>query len=137
MYSKAIIVGFLTRDPEQRQAGDKIVCSFGVAANNSKSDVCFMDVEVWGAKAEFVMKYFTKGKPIVVEGILRQNTWEKEGKKISKHIIVADKVAFVGMPRETGALDTATAVTHDSIKIPQPIKKMVEDIFGASDDLPF
>lgn len=135
MYSKAIIVGFLTRDPELRTAGDKQVCSFSVAANNSKSDVCFMEVEAWGARAEFVMKYFTKGKPIVVEGILRQNNWEKDGIKRSKHIIVADKVAFVGMPRDTNALDSNTPITHDSV--PQAVKKSVDNMFGGDDELPF
>lgn len=96
MYSKGIVIGFLAKDPESRIINDKIVCTFTVAVNNSKTDVCFMTVEAWDKRAEFVMKYFTKGKPIIAEGILKQNTWEKDGKKFSKHFILAERVAFVG-----------------------------------------
>ncbi len=96
MYSKGIVVGFLTKDPESRTINDKMVCQFTVAANNSKTDVCFMTVEAWDKRAEFVMKYFTKGKPIIAEGILKQSIWEKDGKKFSKHFILADRIAFVG-----------------------------------------
>lgn len=138
MYSKGIIMGFLTKDPIQRTAGDKIVCSFTVALNNSKSDVCFMEIEVWGARAEFVMKYFIKGKPIIVEGIIRQNIWEKEGRKYSKHLIIADKVAFVQIPREE-----SSDLTDQPAQYPQAIasiKADIKEIYGngpSNNDLPF
>lgn len=96
MYSKGIVVGFLAKDPESRIVNDKMVCNFTVAVNNSKTDVCFMTVEAWDKRAEFVMKYFTKGKPIIAEGTLKQSVWEKDGKKFSKHLILAERVAFVG-----------------------------------------
>ncbi len=116
MYSKGIVVGFLTKDPESRTVNDKLVCTFTVAANNSKTDVCFMSVEVWEKKAEFVMQFFKKGKPIIAEGILKQSIWEKDGKKMSRHYILADKVAFVaGQPKDEEPMLNETKRIDDEL----------------------
>ncbi len=97
----------LTRDPELRvtPAGTAI-CQFGIAINtkfkdaagNEKEDVCFIDVEAWGKKAEVVAKYFTKGKPIYVDGRLKLDTWDDKtsGQKRSKHKIVLENFDFIG-----------------------------------------
>ncbi len=143
MYSKGIIIGCLVRDPEQKSIGDKIICKFSVAAHNSKTDVCFMDVEAWGARAEFVMKYFKKGKPIIAEGIIKYETWEKEGRKYSKHVIVADKVNFISTPRQQEEAIDPRGDIHPSYGMISPskaisnVKTPVEDIFGGENELPF
>jgi len=142
MYSKGIIMGFLVKDPESRTINDKMVCTFTVAANNSKADVCFMTVEVWDKRAEFVMKYFTKGKPIIAEGTIKQNIWEKDGKKFSKHFILADKIAFVGGQDRSqegesipSSQSTSAPMLNESKRVASSSTDAINKMF--EDNLPF
>ena len=99
MYNKCIMIGNLTRDPELKQVGETQLCKFTIAMNHrtkDKEEVCFIDAITWGKSAEFVSKYFTKGKSILVEGRLKQESWEKDGKQQTKHVISAEKVSFIG-----------------------------------------
>lgn len=137
MYSKAIVVGFLARDPEQKTINDKLMCKFVVAVNNSRTDVCFMEVEAWDKRAEFVMKYFTKGKPIIAEGFLKQNNWEKDGKKFSKHLILAERVAFVGGQDRSTNNDLSQESEPTMINESKRISDSFNPIKNVLDDLPF
>jgi single-strand DNA-binding protein len=103
-YNRIIIVGNLTRDPELTQLQTGAVCRLSLACNRqfkNKSgamtqEVCYVDVEVWGPQAESSHKYLQKGRPVLVEGRLKLNTWkEADGQQRSKHIIVADRVVFL------------------------------------------
>jgi single-strand DNA-binding protein len=102
------IMGNLTRDPELKAIpGGKSVCSLSIAnnriytKNNERvTEVSYFDVEVWGPIAENVNKYLKKGSGIIVEGRLKQDRWEKEGKTQSRVRIVANNVHF--MPKKTG-----------------------------------
>ena len=99
MYNKCILIGNLTRDPELKSVGENKVCKFTIAINHrtkDKDDVCFLDVITWGKSAEFVAQYFKKGKSILVEGRIKQENWEKDGKQHSKHVLSAEKVSFIG-----------------------------------------
>lgn len=97
------IMGNLTRDPELRYAqSGKGVCSLSIASNRiftkngeRASEVSYFDVEVWGAVAENCAKYLKKGSGIIVEGRLRQDRWEKDGKTQSKVRIVANNIHFM------------------------------------------
>lgn len=101
------IMGNLTRDPEMKYTpSGKAVCALSIAnnrvysSNNEKvTEVSYFDVEVWGAPAENCAKYLTKGSGIIVEGRLKQDRWEKDGKTQSKVRIVANSVHF--MPKKT------------------------------------
>lgn len=106
-YNRIIMVGNITRDPELRQLpSGQSVCRLGIASNrqikSSKSDtptqeVCFVDVDVWGAQAESCHKHLQKGRPVLVEGRLKFDTWKtNEGETRSKHSITAERVVFLG-----------------------------------------
>ncbi len=99
MINKAIIMGRLTHEPELRQTGTgRSVCSFSIAVNNGygenrKAD--FINCVAWNKTAEFVSRYFTKGKMIIVIGRITTRAWEdKDGKKCYATDVVADEVSF-------------------------------------------
>lgn len=102
------MMGNLTRDPEMRfTSGGRPVCNISIANNRVYSkegqkvqEVSYFDVEVWGTMAENCAKYLSKGSGIVVEGRLRQDRWEKDGKTQTRVRIVANNIHF--MPRRGG-----------------------------------
>jgi single-strand DNA-binding protein len=94
--NKIIIIGRLTRDPEVRQAGEKSVTAFSIANNYGKDKAYFFDVEAWDKTGELVAQYCKKGKQVAIEGTLIQQSWEKDGQKLSKLKIRAYQVQFLG-----------------------------------------
>lgn len=139
------MIGHLTRDPEMKQIGDAILCKFTIAMNHRTSkgdDVCFVDVTTWGKQAEFVNRFFTKGKPILVEGKLKQDNWEKDGKKYSKHSISADTVSFIGKAGDNipGKVDTEPMLNEEKRITPSDkISDKFDEAIGGpiTADLPF
>ena len=109
-FNKVIIMGNISTDVElkQTQSGASI-CSFNVAVNRftkdkNETNVDFFTVVTWQAKAEFVSRNFSKGKPILVCGRLENRTWtDKNGNKRVNTEIVAEDVSFVG-----GAFESST-----------------------------
>ena len=106
-YNRVIMMGNLTRDPEVKQlTSGQSVCRFSIASSrqykNRQSgsvtqEVCFIDIDVWGAQADICKQYLNKGKPVLVEGRLKLDSWQDaDGNKRSKHTIVADSVTFLG-----------------------------------------
>jgi single-strand DNA-binding protein len=106
-YNRVIIMGNLTRDPEYKQlTSGQAVCRLGIASNrqfkNKQSgdmiqEVCYIDVDVWGPQAESCRQYLQKGRPVLIEGRLKLDSWDDaNGQKRSKHSIVADNVKFLG-----------------------------------------
>lgn len=103
--NKTFIIGRMTRDPEIRytQSGTAVT-NFGVALNRvytvnneKREETTFVDVCAWGKTAEFVNKYFNKGKNIFIEGRLNMREWQgTDGTKRTKLEIVADNIQFVG-----------------------------------------
>jgi len=113
------IMGNLTRDPEIKYVSSgKAVCSLSIANNrvyikNAEkiTEVSYFDVEVWGSAAENCAKYLTKGSGIIVEGRLRQDRWEKDGKTHSRVRISANSVHFMPKKQNNSAepdLNTAS-----------------------------
>jgi single-strand DNA-binding protein len=102
------IMGNLTRDPELKYTpSGKSVCSLSIANNRvytknaeKVTEVSYFDVEVWGAAAENCSKYLAKGQGVIVEGRLRQDRWEKDGKTQSRVRISANSVHF--LPKRQG-----------------------------------
>lgn len=102
MLNKIIIMGRMTRDPElHRTNSGTAVTSFSLAVDRDFKDkqtgekeTDFLDVTCWRNTAEFVSKYFSKGRMAVVEGRLQIRTWEKDGQKHRNAEIVADNVYF-------------------------------------------
>ena len=103
------IMGNLTRDPELKYTNSgKSVCNISIANNRvytkngeKVTEVSYFDVEVWGVVAENCAKYLAKGSGVIVEGRLKQERWEKEGKTQSRVRIAANSVHF--MPRRGDA----------------------------------
>ncbi|MFH1021935.1 MAG: single-stranded DNA-binding protein [Planctomycetota bacterium] len=104
--NKVFLIGNLTRDPELRYTqGGAPVANFGLAVNRKykdasgelKEETCFVDITVWGRRAEVCGEYLKKGRPVFIEGRLQLHTWETENKeKRSKLRVVADNFQFLG-----------------------------------------
>ena len=109
MLNRIIIMGRLARDPELRrtQTGTP-VASFRLAVDRDFKDKStgerstdWIDVVAWRATAEFVSRYFTKGRMAVVEGRLQMRDWtDKEGNKRTSAEVVADNVYFGDSKRD-------------------------------------
>src|SRR5512134_2506044 len=110
-FNRVILAGNLVRDPEIRYLPSGLsVTSFGIAVNSRykqnnelKEDVSFFDIVVFGKMGENCAEYLSKGRPVLVEGRLKQRSWESDGVKRSKIEIVADNVQFLGGPRGASA----------------------------------
>jgi single-strand DNA-binding protein len=106
-FNKVILIGNMCSDPELKQTQSGIsVCSFSIAINrkfgkDGEQNVDFINIQTWRQTAEFVAKYFTKGKPILVCGQLQTRTWtDNSGQKRYATEVVADEVSFVGASEE-------------------------------------
>ncbi len=114
MINKAILMGRLTRDPELRHTGSgTAVCSFSIAINNGSGEnqtTDFVNCVAWNKTAEFVEKYFTKGRMIVVVGRISTRSWEgQDGKKNYATEVVASEVSFGESKRSADASEDITA----------------------------
>jgi single-strand DNA-binding protein len=107
--NKVILLGNLTRDPELRYTPNGTpVASFGLAVNRryrqgdeSRDEVCYIDIVTFGRQAETVGEYLNKGNLAMIEGRLQWRSWETEdGQKRSKHEVVASNVQFMPRGRE-------------------------------------
>ena len=107
MLNKIILMGRLTRDPElrQTQSGTK-VASFSLAVDrdfkngDGEKETDFIDIVAWRNTAEFVSKYFSKGRMAVVEGRLQIRDWtDRDGGKRRSAEVVAENVYFCDSKR--------------------------------------
>lgn len=103
--NKVLLIGNLTRDPElsKTQSGQSI-CKAGLAINRrfqgnngeSREEVTFVDVTIWGVRGENFARFFKKGRSVFIEGRLNFRSWEdQQGQKRSKLDVVADNWEFV------------------------------------------
>lgn len=99
-----VISGNLTRYPELRHTnGGTAILSFGVAVNDRMKDrdgswvdrPNFVDVTVFGARAEALSRYLSKGTKVALSGKLRYSSWERDGQKRSKLEVIADEIEFL------------------------------------------
>lgn len=113
MLNHIVLMGRLTRDPELRRTSSGIaVASFSLAvdrdfaAQGAERETDFIDIVAWRNTAEFVSKYFTKGRMAVVSGRLQIRTWnDKEGNKRRSAEVVADNVYFGDSKRDSAPSD--------------------------------
>jgi single-strand DNA-binding protein len=103
--NKTFIGGNLTRDPELRYTPNgTAICKISIANNRSwksesgekKEEVTFVEATAFGRTAETIGQYFKKGRPILIEGRLKLDQWEKDGKKFSKLGVVVEGFQFCG-----------------------------------------
>jgi single-strand DNA-binding protein len=122
-FNKVILMGNLTRDPQLKYLpNNNPVCECGLAVNrrwrdrdgNQREEVCFVDLSVFGRQAETMNQYMSKGRPILIEGRLKYDTWTgQDGQKRSKLSVVVENFQFVG-PREGGASGGAEGYSQGS-----------------------
>ena len=144
MLNKIIVMGRLTHDPELRRTGSGTpVCSFSIACDrdfksqSGEKETDFFDVVAWRATGEFVNKYFTKGRMVVVEGRLQIREWQdKEGNKRRSAEINADNVYF-GDSRPAQAEGASGAGEADAFKDFPPLDDFPSAAGGSGKELPF
>jgi single-strand DNA-binding protein len=119
-FTKVILIGNLTRDPELKYTPKgTAACQIGMAVNRKwrneqgqdQEEVTFLDVQSWGKQAEAIAKFLRKGLPLFVEGRLKLEEWEKDGKKQSKLRVVLESFQFLGGAKQEGAQAPKAAST--------------------------
>jgi single-strand DNA-binding protein len=104
-FNRVILMGNLTRDVEVRYLQNgTAVTDISLAINDRRKnnagewvdEVSYFDVTLWARNAEVAGEYLTKGSPVLIEGRLKQETWEQEGQKRSKVKVIADQMRMVG-----------------------------------------
>jgi len=125
-------MGNLTRDPELRYTPKgTAVAKLGLAINRTwrgedgqqQEETTFVDVDAWGRQAETLGKYMQKGRPILVEGRLRYNTWDDKqtGQKRSKLAVTLENFSFVGSgPGGGGGMADGPAPQVEPASTPPP-----------------
>lgn len=107
MLNRTIMMGRLCADPELKRTQSQIpVCSFRIAVDrdygkNGEKETDFFDVVAWRATAEFICKYFTKGRMIVADGRMQTRPWiDKDGNKRITTELVVDNAYFGDSKRD-------------------------------------
>ena len=128
-FNKVILMGNLTRDPDVRVTGSSgmKVARLGLAVNERRRDrngnvqdfPVFVDVDAWDKLAELCGQFLSKGRPILVEGRLQMDIWEKDGVKHQKLKVRASTIKFLGQgeQRPNGAAvrsEGSAAVVNES-----------------------
>ena len=144
-YNRIIMVGNLTRDPDYKQlASGQAVCRLGLASNrqfrNKQSgdmvqEVCYVDVDVWGAQAESCKQYLAKGRPVLIEGRLKLDNWQdQEGNNRSKHSIVADRVVFMSFGAGSES-DSDTIGAQGGLESQEPRNEVERELLSQLDGI--
>ena len=141
MLNKVFIMGRLTRDPELRRTqSGTAVTSFSLAVDrdfksqSGEKETDFIDVVAWRSTAEFVAKYFSKGRMAVVEGRLQIRDWkDKDGNNRRSAEVVADNIYFGDAKRDgAGSYDSAPAYGAPSGGYNAPMGGYAAPMGGAS-----
>jgi len=145
--NKVLLIGNLTRDPEVRMmSSGRPVCNFGLALNrnykdsegNKKEEVTFVDVECFGPRAEAVARFFSKGRPIFIEGRLKLDQWEsKEGEKRSAIRVVLDNFEFVDSGRSESSTPSSGASLTDANLQTNSLDTQPSQQSDLDEDVPF
>lgn len=138
MLNHICVAGRMVRDPELRRLDNgTAVTSFCIACDRDFSNAAtgekesdFIDVVAWRNTAEFVSKYFTKGRMAVVSGRLQIRTWtDKEGNKRRTAEVVADNVYFGDSKKDDGGIGGSYSAPTFSAPSPAPVQD-----FGIMED---
>lgn len=106
-FNRVILIGNVTRAVELKYIpSGTAVAELGMAINDKRKDASgawieettFVDVTLWGRTAEVASEYLEKGRPVLIEGRLKLDTWEKDGRKQSKLKVVADRLQLLTAP---------------------------------------
>jgi single-strand DNA-binding protein len=104
-FNRVVLVGNLTRDPELRYIpSGTAVTEIGLAINDRRKgpngdwieETTFVEVTLWARQAEVASEYLTKGSSVLIEGRLKLDTWEKDGKKNYKLRVIGERMQMLG-----------------------------------------
>lgn len=126
--NRVFISGNLTRDPELRQtANGSSVLNFGVAVNDRRRNpqtgeyeehANFINCVMWGARAEGVARYLSKGAKVSIEGKLRYRSWETDGVKRNTIEVAVDTLEFLSRNQDQQTSGGQTANQAQSYAAP-------------------
>lgn len=133
--NQVILMGRLTRDPEQRTTTTgKTIASFSIAVDRAGQDDAadFFDVTAWEKLGDLVIQYLAKGRRVLVQGRLRQDSWDDKetGKKRSRIEVVATDVTFLDGPAGSEGAGAPAASSRPASK-----DVVIEDIDDKPIDL--
>lgn len=111
MYNKVILMGRITHDLELKTTPSGAnVCSFSIAVDRrfqnkgEEKQTDFFNIVAWRQQAEFVTRYFCKGRMIMVEGELQTRTYtDKNGANVRITEVIADRISFTGEKAQGGS----------------------------------
>lgn len=116
-----MLMGRLTQDAELRSTSNgKNVTEFSLAVDKGNDKADFFNVVAWEKTAELVSQYTKKGSKVLIQGRLEQQTWEKDGKKNSKVVVVAFDVTFLDSKSE-GSSQAGRDVLPDDSDLDRPV----------------
>lgn len=103
-YNRVVLVGNLTRDPELRYIPSGTAVSDITLAVNDRvkrndqwiEETTFVDITLWARTAEVANEYLSKGAPVLIEGRLKLDRWEKDGQKFSKLKVIGERMQMLG-----------------------------------------
>lgn len=145
MLNRVIVMGRLTKDPELRRTQSGLaVASFSIACDRDYSgdggkETDFLDIVAWRSTAEFVGKYFTKGRMAVISGRLQIRSWtDKDGNGRRSAEIVADNVYFGDSKNgaQSGTADPAQRTAYP-VQSGVPVDPPMYPEIDSDDELPF
>ena len=141
-FNKVILVGNLVTDPELKEIGENnSVVRFRMAINRryttksgeKKEETTYIDCEMWGARASVISEYIKKSDPILVEGHLKQESWEnKDGEKRSKILVSIEDFEFLSR-RSSGEQSAESKQPAKTTKKSSSVKSKESDL----QDIPF
>jgi single-strand DNA-binding protein len=147
-FNKVILAGNLTRDPELRYTPKgTAVAKIGLAVNRTwvgedgqkKEEVNFIDVEAWGRQAEVIGQYMKKGRPLLIEGRLKLDSWEDKNtkQKVSKLKVVLESFSFIDSNRGDTEHARPAAAPRAAATAAPAAEPVAGDEPPPSDDVPF
>ncbi|MEL6897939.1 MAG: single-stranded DNA-binding protein [Planctomycetota bacterium] len=110
-FNRVILVGRLTRDVELRRTSTNLaVCEVGLAVNDRRKtangewvdETTFVEITIFGRTAEVAHEYLGKGSPVLIEGRLKLDRWEKDGQKYSKLRVICERMQMLSSGGERG-----------------------------------
>src|SRR4051794_36200482 len=148
-YNRVILVGNLTRDPELRYIpSGTAVTEVGVAVEDRRKgangewieETTFVDVTLWGRTAEIASEYLNKGSNVLIEGRLKLDTWEKDGKKNSKLRVIGERMQMLGAKGGGGGGGgSGGGAPRGGARASSPVSSSPDEMEGpgVEDDIPF
>lgn len=140
--NQVILMGRLTRDPEQRTTSSgKNIASFSIAVDRGGQEDAadFFDVTAWEKLGDLVMQYLAKGRRVLVQGRLRQDSWDDKetGKKRSRIEVTATDVTFLDGPNGEGGTPSGNGGSGSNARRDDVVIQDIDDKPIDLSEIPF